>query len=71
MKLSVSLPDDDVAFLDDFAATHEIPSRSQVLQRAIRLFRAAQLAPDYADAFAEWDDDDWDVASADGLVEST
>ncbi len=71
MKLSVSLTGDAVAFLDDFATTHAVPSRSAVVQRAVELLRASELAPSYAKAFAEWTDSDdaelWDVTTPDGL----
>ena len=43
MKLSVSLPVDDVAFLDEFAQAAGMDSRSAVLQRAIAMLRAAGL----------------------------
>jgi len=72
MKLSVSLPDEDVAFLDEFVREHRIKSRSKALQRAIRLLRASQLSTDYAAAFTEWEDgDDWDSAVGDGLGRPT
>ena len=71
MKLSLSLTGDAVAFLDDFAASHAIASRSAVVQRAVELLRASELAPSYAQAFAEWNDSDdadvWDVTAGDGL----
>lgn len=70
MKLSVSLPNDDVAFLDDYASSHGMPSRSAVVQRAVDLLRAAQLGPAYADAWATWDAEEadlWDATVADGL----
>ena len=70
MKLSVSLPNDDVEFLDDYASRHGIASRSAVVQRAVDLLRVAQLGPAYADAWATWDAEDaaaWDVTAADGL----
>lgn len=71
MKVSVSLPDEDVAFLDDYARNHEIASRSATLRRAIRLLRASELAQDYAEAFAQWDSEEshlWDSAVSDGLT---
>ena len=71
MKVSVSLPDEDVAFLDDYARNHQIASRSATLHRAIRLLRASVLAQDYAEAFAEWDNEErhlWDSAASDGLA---
>ena len=70
MKVSVSLPAEDVEFLDDYARNHRIASRSATLHRAIRLLRASELAQDYAEAFTQWEDDGnqlWDSTVADGL----
>lgn len=43
MKLSVSLPDDDAATLDEFVRTAGLPSRSAALQHAARLLRMPPL----------------------------
>jgi Arc/MetJ-type ribon-helix-helix transcriptional regulator len=71
MKLSVSLSDGDVAFLDEYARAHGVPSRSGVLHEALALLRSRQLGADYAAAWEDWaaDDDNavWDDAAADGL----
>ena len=71
MKLSVSLPDDDVAFLDACAARGGFPSRSVVLHRAVALLRAGDLVSAYEHAFAGWvaegEADPWDETGADGL----
>jgi Arc/MetJ-type ribon-helix-helix transcriptional regulator len=71
MKLSVSLPDDDVEFLDTYAETQGIASRSAVMHKAVRLLRASELGPAYEDAWADWADGDdrdlWDKATGDGL----
>lgn len=71
MKLSVSLPDDDIAFLDAYAAAEGYASRSAVLHKAVRLLRAADLAQDYEEAFREWEASGeaavWDVATGDGM----
>ena len=70
MKVSVSLPDKDVEFLDAYARHHQIASRSATLHRAIRLLRATELAQDYADAFRQWDNEEshlWDSTASDGL----
>lgn len=71
MKVSVSLPDEDVEFLDAYAATRGIPSRSAALHRAIRLLRASELGPDYEAAWAEWsrtdDEQLWEATARDGL----
>ncbi|MDH3731303.1 MAG: ribbon-helix-helix domain-containing protein [Acidimicrobiia bacterium] len=69
MKLSVSIPEEDVEFLDTYAKIHRISSRSAAVQQAIRLLRASELTEAYAAAFTEWADGDdgvaWDVTTAD------
>ena len=69
MKVSVSIPDEDVEFLDNYTKNHQIASRSAALHRAIRLLRASELTDAYAAAFTEWDSDPnndaWDTTAAD------
>lgn len=71
MKLSVSLPDEDVEYLDEYARTQGYGSRSAVVHKAVRLLRASELGSDYADAWKEWDESgdarSWETAVADGL----
>ena len=71
MKVSVSLPDDDVEFLDLYARQQGYPSRSAVVHRAVRLLRSAELGASYEAAWDDWerdgDDDVWDVVVDDGL----
>ncbi len=71
MKVSVSLPDEDVEFLDTYVKDHGAGSRSAALHKAVRLLRVAQLADAYEDAWASWsssgDAEVWDTALADGL----
>lgn len=71
MKLSVSLPDDDVEFLDQYADTKGMASRSAAVHRAVRLLRATELGPAYEDAWAQWEASDesdlWNSATGDGL----
>jgi Arc/MetJ-type ribon-helix-helix transcriptional regulator len=70
MKISMSLPDEDVVFLDAYAEAKGLPSRSAALHKAVRLLRASGLASAYEAASLEWDDDDgslWDVTTSDGL----
>ncbi|HJP75652.1 MAG TPA: antitoxin [Pseudonocardiaceae bacterium] len=73
MKLSVSLIDDDIAFIDEYARTHAAPSRSAVLHEAVELLRASQLSDAYAAAWDEWAADEqtqaWDAAVGDGLTD--
>jgi Arc/MetJ-type ribon-helix-helix transcriptional regulator len=72
MKVSVSLPDEDVDYLDEYVKTQGLDSRSAAVQKAVRLLRASELGAAYEDAWAEWqsseDGDLWDVAAADGIV---
>lgn len=74
VKVSVSLPDEDVAFVDAYAARAGIPSRSSVLQHAIGLLRTADLERAYEAAFDEWDASDdavaWDGVGRDGLPDA-
>lgn len=54
MKVSVSLPGEDVQFLDAYARDQGLDSRSAALHRAIRLLRTAQLGGTYEAAWDEW-----------------
>lgn len=71
MKVSVSLPDEDVEFLDAYAESQGFASRSAAVQKAIRLLRVSELGAAYSDAWSEWVDDGeaevWDVTAADGV----
>jgi Arc/MetJ-type ribon-helix-helix transcriptional regulator len=71
MKVSVSLPGEDVQFLDDYAREQGLDSRSAALHRAVRLLRTAELGGSYEAAWDEWATRDdgalWDATTADGL----
>jgi Arc/MetJ-type ribon-helix-helix transcriptional regulator len=71
VKVSVSLPDEDVEYLDAYAETQGLDSRSAALRKAVRLLRASELGAAYEDAWAEWDEGEdaklWDAAIADGV----
>lgn len=71
MKVSISLPDEDVEFLDSYAEAQGLRSRSAVLQKAVRLLRGAELAPAYEEAFSSWDESedaaDWNVTAGDNI----
>lgn len=72
MKVSVSLPSEDVEFLDEYAKKQGYESRSAVLHKAVRLLRATELSAAYENAWREWaesgDAEVWESTSADGLV---
>jgi Arc/MetJ-type ribon-helix-helix transcriptional regulator len=74
VKLSISLPDEDVAALDEYARAAGLPSRSAAIQRAVRLLRHPDLEDDYAAAWQEWldegADEAWAVTTADGLIDA-
>ena len=74
MKLSVSLPDEDVAILDEFVRTAGLPSRSSALHHAVRMLRLPELEKDYEAAWNEWEASGnskaWDVTAADGIVDA-
>ena len=71
MKLSISLPEEDVEVLDEYARTAGLPSRSAAVQHAVRLLRHPDLEDDYAAAWTEWRDSgeeaQWEGTTADGL----
>jgi Arc/MetJ-type ribon-helix-helix transcriptional regulator len=71
MKVSVSLPGEDVQFLDAYAREQGLESRSAAVHRAVRLLRTAELGGTYEAAWDEWaaQDDDglWDSTTGDGL----
>ena len=71
MKVSVSLPAEDLAFLDEYARKGGLDSRSAALQRAVRLLRNAELGEQYAAAWEEFDASGdaalWDSTVGDGL----
>ena len=71
MKISVSLPDGDVEYLDSYARAQGHKSRSAVLHKAVRTLRATELGSCYEDAWQTWKLTDeaivWESATADGL----
>ncbi len=75
MKLSVSLPEEDVALLDEYARTSGLPSRSAAVKHAIGLLRHADLEQDYAAAWEDWESSGeraaWEGTVGDGLTDAT
>jgi Arc/MetJ-type ribon-helix-helix transcriptional regulator len=75
MKLSVSLPEKDVEFLDFYITMHDLESRSAALQAALKALRDLDLQDQYEAAWAEEEDpevlahwqrkwDDWEKKQA-------
>lgn len=71
-KLSISLPEEDVAYIDEYAQRVGAPSRSSVLHQALALLRMSELESAYAAAFQEWQESEdqrlWENTSSDGLA---
>lgn len=74
MKISVSLPDEDVELLDDYARASGLGSRSAALAHAVHLLRHESLGDDYEAAWAEWeagrDAAAWWAVTDDGLSDA-
>jgi Arc/MetJ-type ribon-helix-helix transcriptional regulator len=71
MKVSVSLPEDDVAFLDSYVREQGIESRSAALHKAVGLLRNSELGAAYEEAWTAWENSGeaelWESTIADGL----
>jgi Arc/MetJ-type ribon-helix-helix transcriptional regulator len=67
----MSLPEEDIDFLDAYANSNGIASRSAAVHAAVRLLRASELGPAYEDAWSDWsegaDAELWDRTASDGL----
>lgn len=74
MKLSVSMSEEDVAALDDYARDSGLRSRSAVIQFAIGLLRHVDLEADYAAAWDDWQSSGegvaWESTVGDGLTDA-
>lgn len=72
MKVSVSLSNDDVEYLDAYARANRLGSRSAALQRAVRMLRVAESGAEYEGAWEEWEASgeagDWEPTVGDGLT---
>jgi Arc/MetJ-type ribon-helix-helix transcriptional regulator len=74
MKISVSLPEEDVSYLDTYSKGQALGSRSAAVHEAVRLLRQSGLQSAYADAYSDGagagdspPGGDWDPTVADGL----
>ena len=74
MKLSISLPAEDLSRLDEYARTAGIQTRSAAVREAIRLLRHLDLEQEYATAWDEWessgDAEAWASTAADGVADA-
>jgi Arc/MetJ-type ribon-helix-helix transcriptional regulator len=74
VKLSISLPEEDVAVVDRYAHAAGLDSRSAVIQRAIRMLGDPSLDDAYAAAWDEWeasgDAAAWETTIGDGAADA-
>lgn len=74
MKLSISLSEDDVRLLDEYALSAGLTSRSAAVRKAIHLLQHPDLEQDYAAAWDEWstsgDAAAWESVALDGLSDA-
>ncbi len=65
------MSEQDVEFLDDYASSHGVRSRSAAVAQAVALLRSHVLSDSYERAWAEWETSEdaplWEAAAADGL----
>jgi Arc/MetJ-type ribon-helix-helix transcriptional regulator len=74
VKLSISLSDEDVAFVDEYVRSSGLESRSAAIRRALHLLRQPALEQDYEHAWEEWaasgEQAAWDTTIGDGLADA-
>lgn len=68
-KLSISLPQQQFAFVEAYQSQHHYQSRSDVIQKALRLLQQAQLAGYYREANQEIDES-FEITAGDGIDEN-
>lgn len=67
-KVSISLPQPLLTFVEDYRHSHAFKSRSQVIEKALELLREHELEEAYALAAKEVDAV-WEVTVADGMTD--
>jgi len=67
-KLSISLPQQQYEFLENYQAEHHYKTRSEVIREALYLLQQTQLEACYREASQEIDDA-FEITTSDGLEE--
>ena len=70
-KVSISLPESLLRFVEQYRVAHHCKTRSQVFEEALELLRARELEEAYREADQEADTALWDAVTADGLADET
>lgn len=68
-KLSISLPNEQCFFIENYQVEHHCKTRSEVIRKAIHLLQQAQLEAFYKAANKEIDDS-FDITIRDGIEEN-
>jgi len=72
-KLSVSVDSQLAQFIERYQEAHGVPTKSEVVERALELLQKNELRQQYAEAYKEWAESGeaelWDVTAGDGLDE--
>ncbi|MBF6594018.1 MAG: type II toxin-antitoxin system ParD family antitoxin [Thermaceae bacterium] len=70
-KLSVSVDSRLAHFINTYQTDHDVPTKSEVVERALELLQSQELKRQYAQAYQEWEESGeaqvWDVTVGDGL----
>lgn len=71
----MSLPEEDVALLDEHARREGLTSRSAAVHHAVRLLKRVELEADYENAWRDWeasgDAGAWETSTADGFTDAS
>lgn len=70
-KLSVSVDNRLARFIDTYQTDHDVPTKSEVVERALELLQNQELQRQYAEAYQEWEEhgeaEVWEATVGDGL----
>ncbi len=70
-KLSISVKDNWLSFIEEYQKNYNIKSRSEVLERGLAALKQLELQDQYHLAYKEWfnsdENDIWDLTTADGI----
>lgn len=73
-KLSISVDPSLAQFIDRYQAGNNVSTKSEVIERALKLLQKAELQREYAEAYAEWEHTGeaalWETTVGDGLTEA-